>query len=289
MDIVKMSNSGCGSDHTNKPSLFRLEDLDHSQMSASFKELCDLLSIKNPTEISETTAKSKYLTPPLTPTNDVSSPMVTAPTKTRTSMRLIYKKQKSCLKQELVEPQPQQEPPKVTANKRGKRKRPSFHLDSDDAASSEEEESEPAKSEMTRVKLNSIEDYSNDQIYDNDEDDDDDDSIDSNSENSSNGGYPCTTKAGRIGGGQTKRESKRESDDAGLDPVKKESNKEAATRYRLKKISEKDKLFETRSGLEKENDFVKRKIELVQTEINYLKNILVQMILTKSLINNGNN
>lgn len=67
-------------------------------------------------------------------------------------------------------------------------------------------------------------------------------------------------------------------------PIKKESNKEAATRYRLKKLSEKDTLFETRMHLEKENDNVKKKIELAQTEISYLKNILVQMLLTKGVL-----
>ena len=68
------------------------------------------------------------------------------------------------------------------------------------------------------------------------------------------------------------------------DPNKKDANKEAATRYRLKKLSEKDQMFETRMLLEKENNEVKRRCELVQTEINYLKNILVQMLLTKGVI-----
>ena len=68
------------------------------------------------------------------------------------------------------------------------------------------------------------------------------------------------------------------------DPIKKESNKEAATRYRLKKMNEKDQLFETRIHLEKENDQVKKKIELVQTEINYLKMLLVQMLLSKGVV-----
>jgi hypothetical protein len=68
------------------------------------------------------------------------------------------------------------------------------------------------------------------------------------------------------------------------DPIKKESNKEAATRYRLKKLNEKDQLFETRIHLEKENDQVKKKIELVQTEINYLKMLLVQMLLSKGVV-----
>jgi len=69
-----------------------------------------------------------------------------------------------------------------------------------------------------------------------------------------------------------------------LDPTKKDANKEAATRYRLKKLSEKDKMFETRMLLEKENDEIKRRCELVTTEINYLKNLLVQMLLTKGMM-----
>jgi len=69
-----------------------------------------------------------------------------------------------------------------------------------------------------------------------------------------------------------------------MDPTKKESNKEAATRYRLKKLTEKERLFETRMGMESENNDVKRKIEIAQTEINYLKNLLVQMLLTKGVL-----
>lgn len=70
-----------------------------------------------------------------------------------------------------------------------------------------------------------------------------------------------------------------------LDPTKKDANKEAATRYRLKKLSEKDQMFETRMMLEKENDEVKRRCELVNTEINYLKNLMVQMLLSKGVVN----
>lgn len=69
-------------------------------------------------------------------------------------------------------------------------------------------------------------------------------------------------------------------------PAKKESNKEAASRYRMKKLSEKDRLFETKEYLEKQNDDVKKKIDHVQTEINYLKNIIVQMLLTKGVLSN---
>lgn len=74
-----------------------------------------------------------------------------------------------------------------------------------------------------------------------------------------------------------------------FDGIKKESNKDAATRYRMKKISEKDQLFETRLFLEKQNDDVKKRIDHVQTEINYLKNLLVQMLLTKGILGNMNN
>lgn len=73
-------------------------------------------------------------------------------------------------------------------------------------------------------------------------------------------------------------------DDIKHDPAKKDANKEAATRYRLKKLSEKDQMFEKRMILEKENDDVKRRCEIVHTEINYLKNLLVQMLLTKGVI-----
>ena len=111
---------------------------------------------------------------------------------------------------------------------------------------------------------------SNDQSDDEDEDDEDD--IESDDSSS-------------MGGEMKQRSSARTDRKNWLNPVKKESNKEAATRYRLKKISEKDKLFETRFNLEKENDSKRRQIELVQTEINYLKTILVQFILTKSCMN----
>lgn len=69
------------------------------------------------------------------------------------------------------------------------------------------------------------------------------------------------------------------------EPTKKDANKEAATRYRLKKLSEKDKMFETRMRLEKENEEVKRRCELVNSEINYLKTLLLQMLLSKGMIN----
>lgn len=70
--------------------------------------------------------------------------------------------------------------------------------------------------------------------------------------------------------------------------VKKESNKEAATRYRLKKLNEKDQLFEAKTQLEKQNEDVRREIDHVQTEIDYLKVVLVQMLVTKGLLNTNN-
>lgn len=72
-------------------------------------------------------------------------------------------------------------------------------------------------------------------------------------------------------------------DVGGLLGGKKDSNKEAATKYRLKKLSEKDQLFDMRGTLEKDNDGVKKKIELVQTEINYLKMLLVQMLTARGV------
>ena len=55
-------------------------------------------------------------------------------------------------------------------------------------------------------------------------------------------------------------------------------------RYRIKKMSEKDQLFETKVHLEKQNDDTQKKIEHVQTEINYLKNLLCQVLLTKGIL-----
>lgn len=70
-------------------------------------------------------------------------------------------------------------------------------------------------------------------------------------------------------------------------PLKKDSNKDAAFRYRLKKLSEKDRLFETRELLERENGEVKRRIDLAQAEISYLKTLLVQMLLNKGYLDSS--
>ncbi|RNA00492.1 cyclic AMP-dependent transcription factor ATF-4-like [Brachionus plicatilis] len=69
--------------------------------------------------------------------------------------------------------------------------------------------------------------------------------------------------------------------------MKKESNKEAATRYRIKKSNERDSLFQTKVNLEKDNDKIRQRIELIQIEISYLKNMLVQTLLNKGVLNEG--
>ena len=74
---------------------------------------------------------------------------------------------------------------------------------------------------------------------------------------------------------------RKSSDDEPCSRNKKQSNKDAATRYRNKKSTENTKLVETRVNLEQENEQVKKKIELAKTEISYLKNLIFQTILTK--------
>lgn len=74
--------------------------------------------------------------------------------------------------------------------------------------------------------------------------------------------------------------------DKSLSYNKKQSNKEAAIRYRQKKQKEKENLFHTRSLLEKENQELKSKIEDIQVEINFVKNILVEMLFKKNLFSN---
>lgn len=63
---------------------------------------------------------------------------------------------------------------------------------------------------------------------------------------------------------------------------KKQSNKEAAIKYRQKKMKEKYDLFKTRDGLKSENEDLKKKIEDIQLEISFVKNILVEMLLKKN-------
>lgn len=76
-------------------------------------------------------------------------------------------------------------------------------------------------------------------------------------------------------------------DSSSLKNNKDSSNKDAAFRYRLKKLSEKDRLFETRELLERENGEVKRRIDLAQAEISYLKTLLVQMLLNKGYLDSS--
>lgn len=66
---------------------------------------------------------------------------------------------------------------------------------------------------------------------------------------------------------------------------KKKTNCKAASKYRLKKNNEKDKLFEARDYLEKQNSDIKREIEHVKTEIDYLKTLIIQMLMYKGIIN----
>lgn len=64
----------------------------------------------------------------------------------------------------------------------------------------------------------------------------------------------------------------------------KKTNKQAALRYRLKKVNEKDKLFEAKDYLEKQNDNIKREIDHVKTEIDHLKTLIVQILMLKGIM-----
>lgn len=217
----------------------------------SFNELSDLLSLNQTEDLSNETLMLKS-TPP--------SPPLTPPTgSSRVSMRLI-KKRTNVKNETTVE----KEVDKKKARGCSKRKR---SIDEDD---------EDMSRNLMASNENSVDlDNMNDTFY-NDED--------SNSMNSFEDSKQGFDDYLRKLGSRSKRLDSKE-----LDPMKKESNKEAANRYRIKKLNEKDKLFETKQGLEKDNDQIKKRIELVQTEINYLKNLLVQMLLTKGVLNNSGN
>lgn len=73
------------------------------------------------------------------------------------------------------------------------------------------------------------------------------------------------------------------------DDLKKRSNKEAALRYRQKKLKQKEQLFCERDEYERENQVLKKKIDDIQVEINFVKNILVEMLLKKNLLSNTTN
>lgn len=63
---------------------------------------------------------------------------------------------------------------------------------------------------------------------------------------------------------------------------KKESNKAAATRYRNKKLQEKDQLFKEREEYCQKNAEMKKKILECQTEISFIKSLLVEALLAKN-------
>jgi hypothetical protein len=256
--------------------------------SASFKNLCDLLSLRdNGAKVNSNTSNSHNLAvsnggkriKALPPTPLVSPPVTVPPaqntsilqlTPTRVSTRLIKKKSGQVNVHSTVSAK--------SGKTDLKRKRSAQYEDETSA------EPQPKSNRVLSRKANSTTNSSNensldcggedgdsntgDYIYFNNDDDDDDDQ---ESLMYPSSGMRCRSRTDSLN-----------------DPLKKESNKEAATRYRLKKLSEKDRLFETRVKLEKDNDQVKKRIELAQTEINYLKNLLVQMLLTKGALNSSN-
>jgi hypothetical protein len=299
LDLIDATSTSTSNLNNNNASLVE---------NSSFKNLCDLLSINQleqqqqqhpqqqqqnfnsirlkDEQITDQNIKQVPLTPPISPPVLTQlqqvSPSVLQLTPTRVSMRLI--KKKSFNDDEILTTKPKQRANSRNNNNNNKRKR-SIDLDNE----------EKTVKILSRAAPNSADNSSNEDsldmsnsdsngefiYYNNDEDDHHNVSDDGEEDD-------------LFFADGTKRCSKRRSsllsnsNSSSADPVKKESNKEAATRYRLKKLSEKDKLFETRIKLEKENDNVKKRIELVQTEISYLKTLLVQMLLTKGVINSSN-
>lgn len=66
---------------------------------------------------------------------------------------------------------------------------------------------------------------------------------------------------------------------------KKEQNKNAATRYRLKKKAEIEEILEEERKLQKKNEELENKIGDVQREIKYLKGLMRDLFKAKGLIN----
>lgn len=62
---------------------------------------------------------------------------------------------------------------------------------------------------------------------------------------------------------------------------KKQSNKVAAVKYRNKKLKEREILFAECEEYEKKNAELKRKIEDTQTEISFIKSLLVEALIGK--------
>jgi len=62
---------------------------------------------------------------------------------------------------------------------------------------------------------------------------------------------------------------------------KRVQNKDAATRYRVKKRSEQDLLFDAAEKAEKENNELKEQVASINKEIEYLKNLMIEVYKTK--------
>lgn len=62
---------------------------------------------------------------------------------------------------------------------------------------------------------------------------------------------------------------------------KRVQNKDAATRYRVKKRSEQEKLFDELQEKEKENTDLKEQMTSISKEIEYLKNLMLEVYKTK--------
>jgi hypothetical protein len=65
---------------------------------------------------------------------------------------------------------------------------------------------------------------------------------------------------------------------------KKESNKAAATRYRNKKLKEREDLFVECEMYAKKNTILKGKIDDLQTEISFIKSLLVEVLIRKTKV-----
>lgn len=63
---------------------------------------------------------------------------------------------------------------------------------------------------------------------------------------------------------------------------KRESNKAAATRYRNKKLKEREDLFTECDEYAKKNADLKSKIDDIQTEISFIKSLLVEALISKT-------
>ena len=62
---------------------------------------------------------------------------------------------------------------------------------------------------------------------------------------------------------------------------KREQNKDAATRYRVKKREEQDVIAKELAGLEKDNGELKEQVNSLSKEIEYLKNLMLEVYKTK--------